>query len=77
MEILDKTGIAHRDKHYPNKLSGGQQQRVAVSRAVVTEPKLILSDEPTGNLDSHFGNEVFNILKNFNESGHTIIMVTH
>jgi len=77
MEILDKTGIAHRAKHYPNQLSGGQQQRVAVSRAVVTEPKLILADEPTGNLDSHFGNEVLNILKNFNESGHTIIMVTH
>ena len=77
MDVLDKMGIAHRAKHYPSQLSGGQQQRVAVSRAVVAEPKLILADEPTGNLDSHFGKEVLNILCNLNEAGRTIIMVTH
>ena len=77
MSVLEKMGIAHRAKHRPGQLSGGQQQRVAVSRAVVAEPKLILADEPTGNLDSHFGNEVLSILKNLNESGHTVIMVTH
>ncbi len=77
LEVLEKVGIAHRAKHFPKQLSGGQQQRAAVSRAVITKPKLILADEPTGNLDSHFGKEVLDILRGLNEQGTTIIMVTH
>lgn len=76
-EVLDKIQIAHRRNHYPQQLSGGQQQRVAVARAVVNKPRLILADEPTGNLDSRNGNEVMQLLTDLNEQGTTIIMVTH
>ena len=75
--ILDKVQIMHRRNHYPQQLSGGQQQRVAVARAVVNNPKLILADEPTGNLDSINGNDVMQMLSDLNEQGTTIIMVTH
>ena len=76
-EVLERVQIMHRRNHYPQQLSGGQQQRVAVARAVVNTPKLILADEPTGNLDSSNGNEVMELLTNMNEQGTTIIMVTH
>jgi putative ABC transport system ATP-binding protein len=76
-QVLDKIKIMHRRNHYPQQLSGGQQQRVAVSRAVVNNPKLILADEPTGNLDSTNGNEVMQLLTDLNEQGTTIVMVTH
>jgi putative ABC transport system ATP-binding protein len=76
-EVLDKMQIMHRRNHYPQQLSGGQQQRVAVARAVVNNPKLILADEPTGNLDSSNGNEVMQLLTDLNEQGTTIVMVTH
>ncbi len=75
--ILSKMQIAHRRKHFPQQLSGGQQQRVAIARAVVTEPKLILADEPTGNLDSANGEEVMDMLTQLNNNGATIIMATH
>ena len=76
-EVLEKMQIMHRRKHFPQQLSGGQQQRVAVARAVVNKPKLILADEPTGNLDSKNGDEVMDLLIELNEAGTTIIMVTH
>ncbi|MCZ4694312.1 ABC transporter ATP-binding protein [Ancylomarina euxinus] len=76
-EVLDRMKIAHRTKHFPQQLSGGQQQRAAIARAVITNPKLILADEPTGNLDSANGEEVMNLLTQLNEAGTTIVMVTH
>ena len=76
-EVLKKMNISHRANHFPNQLSGGQQQRVAIARAVIANPKLILADEPTGNLDSKNGKDVMDLLTELNQEGTTIVMVTH
>lgn len=75
--VMERMAMSHRRKHFPNQLSGGQQQRVAIARAVLPNPKIILADEPTGNLDSQNGKEVMNLLSELHKEGTTIIMVTH